>query len=446
MIPRTLVPVDARPPALNGAEPSTRRRPTSLDERTLVPAMLPIVVLDGRSSIPAGLPLDSISARVVVPRDINREAYNVVEDHSVPAQPTDLDSRITVPAGSRLPEIIAPAVFSPPDMVAPDVFTSGEVHLVAETPKEQNTKWDIAKAVASVAVHILAIIALIQFFARPAPTKEQEEIARTIFTPLVAPGAFDLEQPKSVAPPAPHVKVNPQDIRRVAPTPVRPTPEPPKVVEPPRELPAAPVPKNTPPPLAPTEAPTQKVENQKPGLILETPDAPTPRNPHLTLPQGATSGQSLNDLLHGDRPSGPRAIVGGGPVRSGGLSGRAGSGGQAYGGLEMLTPDEGVDFSGYLQRVYLTVYRNWIAVMPESAQLGDQGIVQLTFHINRDGSVTHSDPVILAKSGKEPLDRAAYSSIRASSPFDPLPPQFSGPNIELRYTYYYNINPNSLGH
>ena len=53
MIPRILVPVDARPPAQNGVEPTTRRRPTSLDERTLVPAMLPIVVLDGRSTIPA---------------------------------------------------------------------------------------------------------------------------------------------------------------------------------------------------------------------------------------------------------------------------------------------------------------------------------------------------------------------------------------------------------
>src|SRR5277367_2554219 len=145
MIPRTLVPVDARPPAQNGAEPSTRRRPTALDERTLVPAMLPIVVLDGHSSIPAGLPLESISARVVVPRDINREAYGVVEDHSVPAQPSELDERVTVPVGSQLPHIIPPSEFQPPDMVAPDVFTTGQVHLVAETPKEETKKWDAVK-------------------------------------------------------------------------------------------------------------------------------------------------------------------------------------------------------------------------------------------------------------------------------------------------------------
>src|SRR5271168_1917947 len=201
MIPRTLVPVDARPPAQNGAEPSTRRRPTALDERTLVPAMLPIVVLDGRTSIPANLPLESISARVVVPRDINREAYGVIEDHSIPLQPTELDERVIVPTGSKLPEIVAPPEFTPPDIVSPDVFTSGEVHLVAETVKEETAKWDAIKLVASIAVHILLVFVLIQFLARRPTTRQDEEIARQIFTPLVAPNMLDLEQPKSVAPP-----------------------------------------------------------------------------------------------------------------------------------------------------------------------------------------------------------------------------------------------------
>jgi hypothetical protein len=441
MIPRTLVPVDARLPATNGVEPSTRRRPTSMDARTLVPAMLPIVVLDGKSNIPTNLPLDSISARVVVPRDINREAIGVIEDYSVPAQPSELDERVTVPVGSKMPEIVAPAEFTPPDIVSPDVFTSGEVHLVAEPVKEETAKWDAIKLVASIAFHVVLIFAFIQFFARRAPTHEQEEIARQIFTPLIAPGAFDLEQPKSVAPPAPHIKVDPRMVAKVAPP--SPAPEPLKTPEPARELPAAPVPKTnvTQPPL--DNGPAPKSDAPKPKLQLEVPDAPV-ANPHLTLPQSATSGTSLNDLLHGgaERPNAPRAIGGGGPIHAGGGQGR---GGAAYGGLEMLTPDEGVDFSGYLQRVYLTVKRNWFAVMPSSVELGEKGIVQLTFRIYRDGSVHSDDPQIQHNSGKEPLDRAAYSSVRASNPFDQLPPQFSGPYIELRYTYFYNILPSSLG-
>jgi TonB family protein len=116
----------------------------------------------------------------------------------------------------------------------------------------------------------------------------------------------------------------------------------------------------------------------------------------------------------------------------------------AYGGLEMLTPDQGVDFRSYLQRVYLAVKGNWFAIMPESAELGERGIVVLTFKIMRDGSVPGAEPVINRNSGKEPLDRAAYSSVRASNPFEPLPAQFTGPYIELRYTYLYNIPPESL--
>ncbi len=38
---------------------------------------------------------------------------------------------------------------------------------------------------------------------------------------------------------------------------------------------------------------------------------------------------------------------------------------------------------------------------------------------------------MMGSSGKEPLDRAAMSSIRASTPFEPLPSAFSGPYIEL---------------
>ena len=105
MIPRLLVPLNARPPSAEDAV-TQRRRPTTMDERRLIPAMLPIVQLDGRTSIPVELPLDSIVARVVVPRDVKQSAYHV-EDRAdaKPLQPTDMDERIAVPQGSAPPEI-----------------------------------------------------------------------------------------------------------------------------------------------------------------------------------------------------------------------------------------------------------------------------------------------------------------------------------------------------
>jgi hypothetical protein len=182
------------------------------------------------------------------------------------------------------------------------------------------------------------------------------------------------------------------------------------------------------------------VDAPKPPQRLEIPDTPQPKG-KLQLPKDLSPGQSIQDAVRGTRPSAPRAIGEGGQLPGGGARGGGGSGGTYYGGIEMLTPNEGVDFNSYLQRVYYTVKRNWFSVMPGSVELGEKGIVYLTFRINRDGSVPSDEPVIERNSGKEPLDRAAFSSVRASNPFEPLPPHFKGPYIELRYRYYYNILP-----
>jgi TonB family protein len=102
-----------------------------------------------------------------------------------------------------------------------------------------------------------------------------------------------------------------------------------------------------------------------------------------------------------------------------------------------------VDFNDYWQRIYYIVKRNWEAVMPPSVSLGEQGVVSLHVKIMRDGSVPDIEPVMLSSSGKEPLDRAAVSSIRSSNPFPPLPSQFKGPYVEVVYTYFYNLQPPS---
>jgi hypothetical protein len=419
-----------------------------LDERTLVPAMLPIVQLDGASNIPTNLPLESIAARVVVPRDIKREAYSVVEDHSVPVQPTEMDSRIAIPQGSAPLEIGAKPLFVTADLVEPDVFSTGEVHLVPEPVVAGKTREDLLTRIGSIALHILLIAAILlqaKLFPSRAPTADEQEIARRQFSLILPPGAFETSRPEvRPAPPAPKVHVNPKVLREVAPPVVQP-PTPTPVPERRKELPSAPAPKpNSAPPVTQPDSPVAKLDAPKPPLKLDPIETPNPQA-HLKLPPSAVNGSSIADAMRpNNRPSGPRPIGGGGPVNPGRAQRGGASGGAAYGGLEMLTPTQGVDFDGYLQRVYFTVKRNWFAVMPESVELGEKGIVQLVFRINRDGSVSSEYPMIQRNSGKEPLDRAAYSSVRASSPFENLPPQFTGPYIELRYTYFYNIDPNSV--
>ncbi len=436
MISRFLVPLDARPPAKADAA-TQRRRPTTMDERTLVPAMLPIVVLDGHSTIPSNLPLETIATRVVVPRDVNRAAYNVTEDQSTPLQPTEMDERIAVPLGAAPPETIEQPLNLHTDLVDPDIFITGEVHLAPPEEKEGKAKWQLIVRISSFAFHALLIALILlqaKLFPSHGPTPEQMEIARRMMTVLLPPGALDDLKPSTrPTQPPPRVHVDPRVLRKVAP-PIEPMPIP-QPERPVKELPNAPVPQpNVAQTIPPTEAPTPKTPPK-----LEMPETPQPRK-GLLLPKESSPGQSIQDSLRAAaRSSGPRPIAGGGQIPGGGSSGGGGGHGTAYGGIEMLTPDEGVDFSNYLNRVYVTVKRNWFAVMPGSVELGEKGIVVLTFKIMRDGSVPSAEPVIQRNSGKEPLDRAAYSSVRASNPFEPLPPQFKGPYIELRYTYLYNV-------
>jgi len=218
MIPRILVPLNARPPAADA--PSMRRRPTTLDERTLVPAMLPIVPLNGHSNIPSSLPLESIAARVVVPRDVKHEQFVVEEKSNLPLQPTDLDERIIVPQGAAPPEIISRGENIPADIVDLDIFMTGEVNLLTTPRTEDRARLDLIRNISSVAFHILMVLAIIfapRIFPPRPKTQEELDLARRQMTILLPPGAFDTARPAPRRERPPEVKVDPRILRRVAP-------------------------------------------------------------------------------------------------------------------------------------------------------------------------------------------------------------------------------------
>jgi TonB family protein len=106
-------------------------------------------------------------------------------------------------------------------------------------------------------------------------------------------------------------------------------------------------------------------------------------------------------------------------------------------GAQILSDTEGVDFGPYLARIIYMVRQNWYAVIPESARLGQKGKVALDFDIQKDGSVPGLD--LAASSGAEPLDRAAEAAINASVPFPPLPSEFHGSHLKLRFIFLYNL-------
>ena len=109
--------------------------------------------------------------------------------------------------------------------------------------------------------------------------------------------------------------------------------------------------------------------------------------------------------------------------------------------MELLTQTEGIDFNSYLRGVYLAVKKHWFTNMPASVKAGNRGVVSVEFHIQQDGTVPKESLKIKTSSGKSDLDNASLAGIREAAPFSKLPEGYSQPFIELRFTFYYNLEP-----
>jgi TonB family protein len=111
----------------------------------------------------------------------------------------------------------------------------------------------------------------------------------------------------------------------------------------------------------------------------------------------------------------------------------------AFLGVQMLTPDQGVDFNSYLANVYREVKRSWFSRMPDSVIHGEKGRVAIRFQIQKDGTLSSHAAIIETSSGKKSLDEAALNGVRDSAPFTKLLESFSGPYIEVRASFFYNM-------
>jgi len=441
MILRQLVPRGARL-AAEAADPASRRPFTLLDARQLIPGNMGRGPLEARTSIPAHLPLDVLASRVVVPRDTPATPLDPASLRPDYPPLTILDYRVIVPAA------LPPATFEPKGLVPvqdlsvvlpPDVITTGEVNLMVEPVEHPPIEWNWVARAGSLLMHALVLLLVIfqtRLFPYQPPTQEQIDIARRQLSFIYMPPDVRGLPPTPPPAPSPQVRIDPRFLReldtldpsaiepilgprgpeRAAPEEARPESAP--------VLPPAPRPQPVPAPRAPEFLQPREVRPQG-GLLL--PRQSSPGRALEESAQEALRGSSGSQQFEGDLPGAPGGIAGGG--------------GQGYlgGNVEMLSPTEGVDFTNYLARVVASVKRNWYSVMPESARLGERGRVVLQFRILRDGDVPDAEPGLAGTSGKEPLDRAAISSIRASSPFPPLPAAFSGPYIELRFMFLYNL-------
>jgi len=450
MIPRTLVPTDVRPLAPGAEKKNGHRLTTYMDDRTVVPPDLSDAPpLDGKTTIPSHLPLGVLVDRTLVPRGMAVKPYENTRPLSESVPLAILDSRVVVPAYveptapeerkefERAPQMTAQLR----EVIEPDIFMTGDANLLMEPEHGRDTKSNVFTQFSSVLVHIGLIVFIIfipKLFPAHVPTTTEIELARnqlglTYIRPYLG------ETSKSPAPAGPKVRIDKKTLNTAAPPRPEthfPTPPAPSESAPP-DLPAAPTPRTTVNPNPPAAAPPT---TPQPSQIQPLP-TPTPGRLNLQLPN-SSPGRAIQDQLS---DAVKRSGAGGTYTQNGNVPRGAGSGGGGGGGglgvgnaVSILTPTEGVDFSSYITRMLATIKRNWSTVMPESAMMGEQGTVFITFQINQDGSVPGPDPTLERTSGKDPLDTAAMSSIKTSNPFDPLPSQFHGPYIRLRIIFLYN--------
>ncbi len=112
--------------------------------------------------------------------------------------------------------------------------------------------------------------------------------------------------------------------------------------------------------------------------------------------------------------------------------------------MDILSDTMGVDFGPYLARVLHDVRENWYQLIPDVARppMMKKGRVAIEFAIMKDGSVQGMR--LVSTSGDVSLDRAAWGGITGSNPFPPLPGEFRGQYLALRFRFFYNPEKHDL--
>jgi len=168
---------------------------------------------------------------------------------------------------------------------------------------------------------------------------------------------------------------------------------------------------------------------------LQTPAKPNIANEFKKYAGNMSAGSAVQEAARGSKSVGGQQGTGG----DFGLG--RGAHGRQMGNLDVLSDTMGVDFGPYLQRVLHDVKQNWYNAIPESAQM-KKGKLSIEFAITKDGKVAGMK--LVAASGDIPLDRAAWAGITASDPFPPLPAEFGGQYLALRFTFFYNPSKEDL--
>lgn len=219
-----------------------------------------------------------------------------------------------------------------------------------------------------------------------------------------------------------HPQLDVKELRKSLASPPPGTPGSPAQMAPPAQSAAGLTPNQ---PAAPPQPPPPQIAQ------LQTPATPNANNVFKKYAGSMSAGSAVQEAARGSKSAGSQQTGDGGDAFGLGRGGH----GRQVGNLEILSDTMGVDFGPYLQRVLHDVKQNWYNAIPESAQMKHGNLI-IEFAITKDGKVAGMK--LVAPSGDVPLDRAAWAGIVGSDPFPPLPSDFGGQYLALRFRFYYN--------
>jgi len=195
-------------------------------------------------------------------------------------------------------------------------------------------------------------------------------------------------------------------------------------------------------PVPPRPMPFQKIFRspfpKKPNAFSIP--VPKSRAPRAINPGGPVTSGPIGYSSEGSEPS-PVMGTGGGRSSS---KARSGSG-YSPGGGNVGNPGPGnpngrpgidaikePDFGPYMRELQRRIKRNW-----DPPKGNESKRVVLIFKVSRDGRLLSLR--VLRSSGVAEADRAARSAVELTAPFSPLPPEYRGNDIDIQFTFDYNV-------
>lgn len=203
----------------------------------------------------------------------------------------------------------------------------------------------------------------------------------------------------------------------------------------------------------PTKQPPSAKPSVRPAMTPKVVDKPTSKFT-VPVPTGGTqagkystgpvsgSGKTASQAVSSARATSPSptlAPTGGGAsngsklANSGGGYGSAGNPGPGNpNGAPGIDAIREPDFGPYMRELQRRIKMNW------DPPKGDQSKrVVLMFKIAKDGRLLSCS--VYKSSGLPNADKAAIQAVQLTAPFKPLPPDFKGPNIDIQFTFDYNV-------